>query len=179
MVKVAPSDPAPVEVALLVDCLGPPVQIQIAPSNDRNCGGAALASFVPEQLPPGLCVLVVHEDVRALQHYYAILERLGLTVRAHSTFAAGVACLDAESFVLIVVSQGGRAFEGACILARVKEIGCNTPVLVVTGRRDSAAYMKAWRLGAVSYLKEPVATMELVRLVRTHLHYSRRTAQAA
>jgi two-component system, OmpR family, response regulator QseB len=138
-----------------------------------------LASLVPELVSPGPSVLVVHEDVRALQHYYAILERLGLTVRAHSTFAAGLACLDAERFVLIVVSQGGPAFEGACILERVKEIGCNTPVLVVTGRQESAAHMKAWRLGAVSYLKEPVAAEEMARIVRTHLRYFGSTAQGA
>jgi DNA-binding response OmpR family regulator len=114
-------------------------------------------------------VLVVHEDVVSLSYYRDIFEGLGLKVVTQNSYAAGLACLDAEDFGLIVVSQGGRAFEGGCILERLREIKRHTSVLVVTRRRDSAAYLKSWELGAAGYLKEPVPVSEIVRLAKARL----------
>jgi DNA-binding response OmpR family regulator len=129
-----------------------------------------MAPLLPEQFSPGPKVLVVHEDPSSLCYYREIFEELGLRVVTQNSYVDGLSCLDGENYGLIVVSQGGRGFEGGCILEHLRETQRSIPVLVVTRRRDSRAYLKAWELGAVSYRKEPVSVPEIVHLVRSRLH---------
>jgi DNA-binding response OmpR family regulator len=121
-------------------------------------------------------VLVVHEDSALLVYYRHVLEELGLEVFTAGTYPAGLACLDQETFGLVVVSEGSRSFEGRRILEWALEDARRTPVLVVTRCHDLSRYLDAMQLGAVDYLEEPIRVAEMERVVTTHLRASRSAA---
>jgi DNA-binding NtrC family response regulator len=112
--------------------------------------------------------LLVNEDLDALRRYCNILQGWGYQVRAYSSYEEGVCCLGSEEFDFIMVSQGSRNFEGRCVLERAIEVNRRTPVLVIARCLDMACYLEAMQLGAADYLAEPVAALEMDRVLKNH-----------
>lgn len=124
----------------------------------------------PGHILPKAKALVIHEEPALFAYYGRVLEELGLEVRTVTTYGAALACLQQELFGFILLNQGSRAFEGRCVLERVREISPQTSVLVVTRCRDVAIYLEAMQLGAVDYLEEPVSLAEMKHAATAHLH---------
>jgi DNA-binding NtrC family response regulator len=114
-------------------------------------------------------ILLVHPDPAGRSYTGKLLENLGHAVTSCSSFKDGIQSLGAEKWDFVVVSQGGRAFEGRAILERTHDIDRHLPVLILTQWHEMACYLDAMQLGAVDYLEEPVSPPELARVVRTHL----------
>ena len=114
-------------------------------------------------------VLIVDEDCRDLQYYGSLLEQLGYEVRRCDSFGSGARSLDGEPFDFVVVSQGGRAFEGRTLLEHVHSVDRHIPVLVLTRSVEMDCYLEAMQLGAVDYLEKPLGQAEMARVVQTHL----------
>jgi DNA-binding response OmpR family regulator len=121
----------------------------------------------PRLLKPSL--LVVDEDLDDLLRYSAFLQHQGYQVRAISSFADGVACVEREDFDLIVVSQGSPSFEGRLVLARAIERNRWTPVLVLTRAVEMPCYIEAMQAGALDYMEKPLPPSEIGPLVRKYL----------
>jgi CheY-like chemotaxis protein len=86
-------------------------------------------------------LLVVDEDMEDLQHYSAILNRLGYEVRPFARYDEAAACLGEEVFDLVLVCQGTNNFEGRSVLARAIEKDRRTHVLILnTLRRNSMLF---------------------------------------
>jgi FixJ family two-component response regulator len=67
-----------------------------------------------------------------------------------------------------MVSQGGRSFEGRCVIERAIEINRRLPVLVLARCLDMTCYLEAMQLGAADYLAEPITFAEMERVIRNH-----------
>lgn len=114
-------------------------------------------------------VLLVDEDCQDLEYNCSILEQQGCEVRACRSFVEGIRSLDGGTFDFIVVCQGTRGFEGRAVLERALEIDRHKPVLVLTRCHDMTCYLEAMQLGAVDYFEKPVGSMEMARVIRTHV----------
>ncbi len=114
-------------------------------------------------------ILIVIAEPESLALHSDLLQALGCEVLACASYGEGLAMLQTETFDLVTVGQGGRAFEGKEILTRVLEIDRNTPVLVLACASDMENYLEAMQLGAVDYLEMPVPPDEFMRALRTHL----------
>jgi DNA-binding NtrC family response regulator len=114
-------------------------------------------------------VLLVDEAPDDLACNSALLQALGCEVFACCSYVDGVRQLDSESWDIVVVSQGSRAFEGRCVLERATVIDRKLPVLVLTPFHDMHCYLEAMQLGAVDYLEEPISQREMRRALDTHL----------
>jgi len=79
-----------------------------------------------------------------------------------------VNCLGSDVFDFVMVSQGGRSFEGRCVLERALETDRHLPVLIVAPCLDMGCYLEAMQLGAVDYLTEPVALSDIARVLANH-----------
>jgi DNA-binding NtrC family response regulator len=112
--------------------------------------------------------LLVHEDPEALRFYGNLLERRGYQVRACRCYEEGLNCLGSGVFDFVMVSQGGRGFEGRCVVERAVEINRRLPVLVTARCLDMTCYLEAMQLGAADYLAEPVNFSEVERVLRNH-----------
>jgi DNA-binding response OmpR family regulator len=113
-------------------------------------------------------VLVVDGDVEDLGRYCPALQQQGYEVRCCTSYREGEGCLKCELFDLVIVDQGGTAFEGRHVLERVIERDWHTPVLVLTRVANMPCYLEAMQLGALDYLEKPVATSELPKLMAIH-----------
>ena len=117
-------------------------------------------------------LLLVIDEAKNLGRYRKFLQEQGHQVFACRSYQRGVELLGRETFDLVAVSQGGAAFEGKEVLMRALEANRKTPVLVLTRAPDMANYLEAMQLGAVEYLEMPVPPVELLRVLRTHVHYN-------
>jgi DNA-binding NtrC family response regulator len=114
-------------------------------------------------------LLVVDEDMEDLQHYSAILYRLGYEVRAFTCYGEAAACLGEEAFDLVLVCQGTNNFEGRSVLARAIEKDRRTRVLILTRSVEIPCYLEAVQLGARDYVPKPLPPSEIAELVARHL----------
>ena len=114
-------------------------------------------------------ILLMHTDRGGLTYYQSTLQKLGCQVHATSSYIEALSRLTSERFDLVVVSQGGPAFEAKDILQKAIEIDRRLPVLVLTRHLDMSCYLEAMQLGAVDYLEEPLKPDEMIRAVKTHL----------
>jgi DNA-binding NtrC family response regulator len=123
------------------------------------------AHGVPLALPKAL---VVGWERTSLGYFQAILEGIGLEVLTCTTYRTGLTFLKAHNVVLVLLNQGGRAFEGRRILEYINSRHPRIPVLVLTRQYEDEIAIQARLLGAVEYLEEPVTVPTIVRLVRAH-----------
>lgn len=121
-------------------------------------------------------VFVVNEDRGDLAHYRAMLQRTGWRVVTCGSYPEAMVCLESEPFDLVVVSQGGCAFEGRPALMRAIDLNRERPVVVVTRSLDIGCYLEAMRLGAADYMEEPVSEEEISRAAASSSRF--RTAAA-
>ena len=129
-----------------------------------------LEKVSPKQhLIPRQRVLLVDEEARDLEKYARNLRDRGLVVRACSSYEEGEHFLERESFDLVIVDQGGPAFEGRAVAARSIMKDRRVPVLVTTRHHHMAAYMEAMQLGAADYLEKPIPFHEFLWRVGTYL----------
>jgi two-component system, OmpR family, response regulator len=114
-------------------------------------------------------VLVVDEDTADLVYYRTVLQRAGCAVVTCRSYDEALECLEAEHFDLVVLSQGGCAFEGRRVLEKAIAIDRAGQVLVVARVLNMSCYLEAMQLGARDYLEEPVPEQEMVRAAETCL----------
>jgi len=117
-------------------------------------------------------LLLVIDEAKNLGRCRKFLRAQGHQVVACRSYKRGLELLGRETFDLVAVSQGGEAFEGKEVLMRALEANRSTPVLVLTRAPDRANHLEAMQLGAVEYLEMPVPPVELLRVLRTHVHYN-------
>ena len=118
-------------------------------------------------------LLLVNENMEDLRYYTAILQNFGYETRACATYAKANKLFARESFDLVIVSQGSRAFEGRSVLAQAVEADRTTPVLVLAHCADIDCYIEAMQLGAYDYLEEPLSPSEVLEQVETHIRTDR------
>jgi len=114
-------------------------------------------------------VLLVNKDPQELVYYHAILQKLGCTVRASSSFAEGVQCLGCEPFDLIILDQGSGRFEGQEVLAQAMEVDVELRVLVLARAYNKGCHLEAMQSGALDYLEGPLSAQEIVALLDTFM----------
>lgn len=130
-------------------------------------------------LLPQRRILLVDQEARDRERYTRHLRERGLSVRACATYEEGRQALQCESYDLVIVDQGGPAFEGKVIAALSRQKNPRVPVLVITRHHQMASYVEAMQLGAAEYLEKPIPIHELLWRVGTYLPTEWVTKQAS
>ncbi len=120
-------------------------------------------------LIPQRRILLVDREACDREQYAQHLRKRGFSVCVCSTYEEGKRCLERESYDLVIVDQGGPAFEGRVIAARSVLKDRKVPVLVITRHHDMASYVEAMQLGAADYLEKPIPPNDFLWAVDTHL----------
>ena len=110
-------------------------------------------------------VLLIDDDVKDLEYLFRILETEGHEVIRCTNYGLGAKLVGAGDFDFIIVSQGGRNFEGRGVIERAKELDPRPPLLVVARSVEMHFYLEEMRLGAADYLEKPVPPMEMKRVI--------------
>jgi len=116
----------------------------------------------------GAKILLVNTDLRDLAYYGAILRKAGCRVRASSSFAEGVQCLDREPYDLILLDQGKSGFEGREVLERATQLDQEVQVLILARAYNRGCYCDAMQSGALDYLEGLLSPEEIVALLETY-----------
>jgi len=118
----------------------------------------------PRGMPRGK-ILLVDEDSTDLQLYTSLLRDQGHRVDCCTTYLEGAERLEHECYDLIILSQGGRTFDGQPLLERAIEIDRRRPVLVLTRSVDMRSYLDVMYLGAHDYVEKPPVAGEIIKTV--------------
>lgn len=124
-------------------------------------------------------VHVVDDDLAVRQSLAFLLASDGLPVRLHES---AIAYLEAVTDVpgCIVTDVRMPGLDGIDFLRRLRERGCETPVIVMTGHADVPLAVEAMKQGAVDFIEKPFDDEIFLTAVRSAMRSGElRTGQDA
>ena len=126
---------------------------------------------VSPQVPfvPPRSILLVDPEANDRERYARYLRERGFAVCACGSYEEGARSLKAKHYDMVIVDQGGPAFEGEFVLQLSMARNRKVPVLVLARHCDMPAYLEAMQVGAVDYLEKPVDPETLMWTIGTHL----------
>lgn len=110
-------------------------------------------------------IVVIDDEPRLLKTLGKFLSAEGHEVTTAESFRAVDHLLRPERFDLLISDILLPDIRGTEILERVKERGCEEPVILITGEPNFETATAAVRLGAFDYLAKPVTKVDLLAAV--------------
>jgi DNA-binding response OmpR family regulator len=107
-------------------------------------------------------ILVVEDSLDIAEGLQRSLEYDGYEVSLATKAAHALAVATAERPALIVLDLGLPDRDGYTVLQELRERGVQTPVLILSARRDEADKLQGFRLGADDYVTKPFSILELM-----------------
>ena len=115
-------------------------------------------------------ILVVDDEESLRLTFQMFLGREGYgPVVTASTFEEAMALIEQQTFDLIISDIVMEGASGIDLLRRVRELGLECPMVMVTGYPNINPASEAVRLGAFDYLAKPVKKADLLRTARMAL----------
>ena len=96
---------------------------------------------------------------------------------SHSSAAAFLDALPLKGLTCIITDVRMPGLTGIDLLRRVRELGIEVPVIVITGHGDVPLAVEAMRFGAVDFLEKPFDDEILLQSVRAALRQQAGTAK--
>jgi two-component system, LuxR family, response regulator FixJ len=127
-------------------------------------------------MQPEPVIYVIDDDEAVRQSLEFLLKTAGMTARGFDSAAAFLEVLPQVGSGCIVTDVRMPGITGIDLLRRVKELGIDIPVIVITGHGDISLAVEAMKIGAVDFLEKPFDDDTLLTAVRGSLN---RTADAA
>jgi DNA-binding response OmpR family regulator len=113
-------------------------------------------------MPRILLIEDTSEIAEALQDH---LQHRGYTTSLATRAAQALALVQSQRPDLIVLDLGLPDRDGYTVLEELRARGINTPVLILSARREEADKVRGLQLGADDYVTKPFAAMELLARV--------------
>ncbi|MEN8189581.1 MAG: sigma 54-interacting transcriptional regulator [Thermodesulfobacteriota bacterium] len=112
--------------------------------------------------------ILIIDDEESLRHTFQFfLSREGYgPVVTVASFEEGVSAINDSSYDLIISDIVLEGASGIDFLKRVRELGIDCPVIMITGYPNVDTAAEAVRLGAFDYIPKPVEKDQLLRTVR-------------
>ena len=121
-------------------------------------------------MPSETAIVHVIDDDEALRDSLAFLLRTAdLEVMSHASAAAFLDALPLTGLTCIITDVRMPGLSGIDLLRRVRELGIEVPVIVITGHGDVPLAVEAMRFGAVDFLEKPFDDEVLLQSVRAAL----------
>ncbi|HYW13484.1 MAG TPA: response regulator [Longimicrobium sp.] len=121
-------------------------------------------------------ILVVEDSLDIAEGLQRSLEYDGYEVSLATKAAHALAVATSDHPALIVLDLGLPDRDGYTVLEELRGRGVQTPVLILSARRDEADKLQGFRLGADDYVTKPFSILELMARISALL---RRAAPAA
>ncbi len=110
-------------------------------------------------------ILLLEDESSILENYAYFLREAGAEVTAVRSLAVALTALGKGGFDCVVADILLADGSGLELLAAVKRISPNTPVIMITGQPRVESAAEAVRLGAFDYVPKPLRRESLVRVV--------------
>jgi len=123
-------------------------------------------------------ILVVDDDEQLAALLVLVLEGEGYPVRVANDAAGAIDQVKQGTTDLVVLDISLGADDGRMVLSQIREMG-GLPVILISGKGDTADRVLGLRLGADDYLAKPFSPVELVARVESVLRRVGRAQTAA
>jgi two-component system phosphate regulon response regulator PhoB len=117
-------------------------------------------------------ILVVDDDPQLRTLLLLVLEGEGYPVASASDAKGAIDEVDRGQVDLVVLDVSLGVDDGRLVLGKIREQG-DLPVILISGKGDTADRVLGLRLGADDFLAKPFSPVELVARVETVLRRSR------
>ena len=114
-------------------------------------------------------ILIVEDEVAIADLEKDYLELSGFEVEVENDGTSGLARALAEDFDLFILDLMLPGIDGFEICKRIREKK-NTPILMVSAKKDDIDKIRGLGLGADDYITKPFSPSELVARVKAHLN---------
>jgi DNA-binding response OmpR family regulator len=114
-------------------------------------------------------VLVVEDEDRIASFLGKGLRAQGYAVERAATGAEALGRARDPNLDLIILDLGLPDIDGSDVLRRIRQLGSNVPVIILTARGDLDDRVRGLDLGADDYIAKPFAFDELLARVRARL----------
>ncbi len=123
-------------------------------------------------MQPDAIIYVIDDDEAVRQSLEFLLKTAGLTVRGFDNAKSFLDLLPQIRSGCIITDVRMPGITGIDLLRRVKELGVEIPVIVITGHGDISLAVEAMKIGAVDFLEKPFDDETLLAAVRGSLSRS-------
>jgi two-component system, LuxR family, response regulator FixJ len=134
-------------------------------------------------MPNERTVHVIDDDDAVRDSLGFMLRAAGMEVRAYESAAAFLAFLPKDINGCIVTDVRMPGVSGMDLLARLRELNVELPVIVVTGHADVPLAVEAMKLGAIDFIEKPFDDEAILASIRMaldqHVEDDRRSAKKA
>ena len=113
-------------------------------------------------------ILIVEDEVAIADLEKDYLELSGFEVEVENDGTSGLARALAEDFDLFILDLMLPGIDGFEICKQIREKK-NTPILMVSAKKDDIDKIRGLGLGADDYVTKPFSPSELVAMVKAHL----------
>jgi two-component system response regulator FixJ len=120
-------------------------------------------------MQPDAIIYVIDDDEAVRQSLEFLLKTAGLNVRGFDSAKSFLELLPQIRSGCIITDVRMPGITGIDLLRRVKELGVEIPVIVITGHGDVSLAVEAMKIGAVDFLEKPYDDDVLLAAVRGSL----------
>ena len=128
-------------------------------------------------MQPEPVIYVIDDDDAVRQSLEFLLKTAGLSVRSFDSARTFLEVLPEIRSGCIVTDVRMPEITGIDLLRRVKVLGLDLPVIVITGHGDISLAVEAMKIGAVDFLEKPFDDDTLLEAVRASLTRTAGTAE--
>jgi two-component system nitrogen regulation response regulator NtrX len=122
-------------------------------------------------------ILIVDDEAGVRASLTGILADEGYLVEAVETGEQGLAALETRRFDLLLLDVWLPGMDGLAVLARVRTLDPELPVVVISGHGSIEAAVKAVRIGAQDFVEKPLSLEKTLVVVRNALRQKRLEAE--
>jgi len=118
-------------------------------------------------------VYLVDDDAAVRDALALLIRSIGLKARAYGDPAEFLADIKGDEIGCLVLDIRMPALNGFAVQERLNGMGCNLPIILITGHGDVAQCRRAFRAGAVDFLTKPIDETALIESLQTAIHRGR------
>jgi len=124
-------------------------------------------------------ILIVEDEAALVVALRDRLRKEGYVVSAAKDGVSGFERASSEQFDLIILDLMLPAQSGLTVCQKLRQVGANTPILMLTARRQTMDKVVGLRTGADDYLTKPFQMAELLARIDSLLRRAAQTGRPA
>lgn len=124
-------------------------------------------------------VFVVDDNPGVRKSLQALVEAAGLAVETYASAREFLAAYDAKRAGCLVLDVRLRGESGLDLQDELRRKNATLPIIIMTGYADVPTSVRAFKNGAVDFLRKPVPPKDLVAQIRAAIELDRRARDTA
>ena len=124
-------------------------------------------------------VFVVDDNPGVRKSMQALVEAAGLAIETYASAADFLAAYDVRRGGCLVLDVRLRGESGLDLQDELRKRNVTLPIIIMTGYADVPTSVRAFKAGAVDFLRKPVPPKKLVAQIREAIEVDRRARETA